>query len=94
MDSVPVEVETRKISETGNSHLAHIAAFHMKKMRRKKVHFCSMKITQEVRDYASKHELDAQAALSEGLKEKAAEFVSSGAELYQGELPAGARREH
>ncbi|HEX8187744.1 MAG TPA: phosphomethylpyrimidine synthase ThiC [Pyrinomonadaceae bacterium] len=57
-------------------------------------HFCSMKITQEVRDYASKNQLDEHSALSEGMKEKAAEFVSSGAELYQGELPAGARREH
>ena len=57
-------------------------------------HFCSMKITQEVRDYASKNQLDEQSALSEGLKQKAAEFVSSGAEIYQGELPAGTRREH
>jgi phosphomethylpyrimidine synthase len=57
-------------------------------------HFCSMKITQEVRDYASKNRLDEQAALSEGMKEKAAEFVSSGAELYQGEPPAGVRRDH
>jgi phosphomethylpyrimidine synthase len=57
-------------------------------------HFCSMKITQEVRDYASKNQLDEQAALTEGMKQKAAEFVSSGAELYQGELPAGVKREH
>jgi hypothetical protein len=28
------------------------------------------------------------------MREKAAEFVSSGAELYQGDPPAGARREH
>jgi phosphomethylpyrimidine synthase len=57
-------------------------------------HFCSMKITQEVRDYAASAGLDEQAALHEGLKEKAAEFVASGAEIYQGELPEGARREH
>src|SRR5215218_2617341 len=57
-------------------------------------HFCSMKITQDVRDYAAQKQLDEEAALSEGMKEKAAEFVSSGAELYQGELPAGAKREH
>ena len=57
-------------------------------------HFCSMKITQEVRDYAAKAGLDEQAALREGMKEKAAEFVATGAEIYQGELPAGARREH
>ncbi|HEX3560717.1 MAG TPA: phosphomethylpyrimidine synthase ThiC [Pyrinomonadaceae bacterium] len=57
-------------------------------------HFCSMKITQDVRDYAAQKQLDEQAALREGLKEKAAEFVAAGAEIYQGELPAGARREH
>jgi phosphomethylpyrimidine synthase len=57
-------------------------------------HFCSMKITQEVRRYAAREGLDEQSALAEGMKEKAAEFVATGAELYQGELPAGAKREH
>jgi phosphomethylpyrimidine synthase len=57
-------------------------------------HFCSMKITQEVREYAAHKEIDEEAALGLGMREKAAEFVSSGAELYQGELPAGAKREH
>ncbi|MDT5268675.1 MAG: phosphomethylpyrimidine synthase [Acidobacteriota bacterium] len=57
-------------------------------------HFCSMKITQEVREYAAQKEIDEEAALGLGMREKAAEFVSSGAELYQGELPAGAKREH
>ncbi|HJU56008.1 MAG TPA: phosphomethylpyrimidine synthase ThiC [Pyrinomonadaceae bacterium] len=57
-------------------------------------HFCSMKITQDVREYAAQKELDEEAALREGMKEKAAEFVASGAELYQGELPQGATREH
>ncbi|HEX5707036.1 MAG TPA: phosphomethylpyrimidine synthase ThiC [Pyrinomonadaceae bacterium] len=57
-------------------------------------HFCSMKITQEVRDYAARKELDERAALDAGMREKAAEFVASGAELYQGELPSGATREH
>jgi phosphomethylpyrimidine synthase len=57
-------------------------------------HFCSMKITQDVRDYAAQKKLDEQAALDEGMKEKAAEFVSTGAEIYQGERPAGAHQEH
>jgi phosphomethylpyrimidine synthase len=57
-------------------------------------HFCSMKITQEVRDYAAQKELDEQAALEVGMKEKAAEFVAAGAELYQGNLPEGVTREH
>ncbi|HEY0405678.1 MAG TPA: phosphomethylpyrimidine synthase ThiC [Pyrinomonadaceae bacterium] len=57
-------------------------------------HFCSMKITQDVREYAAEQGLDEAAALREGMKEKAAEFVASGSELYQGELPHGAAREH
>ncbi len=57
-------------------------------------HFCSMKITQDVRDYAAQKELDEEAALAEGMKEKAAEFVAAGAELYQGERPEGAKMEH
>ncbi len=57
-------------------------------------HFCSMKITQEVRDYAARKELDEQSALTAGMQEKAAEFVATGAELYQGNLPDGVTREH
>ncbi|HYP52026.1 MAG TPA: phosphomethylpyrimidine synthase ThiC [Pyrinomonadaceae bacterium] len=57
-------------------------------------HFCSMKITQDVRDYAARKGLDEQAALAAGMQEKATEFVAAGAELYPGDLPAGASREH
>jgi phosphomethylpyrimidine synthase len=57
-------------------------------------HFCSMKITQEVREFAAQKELDEEAALREGMREKAAEFVAAGAEIYQGELPMGLKREH
>jgi phosphomethylpyrimidine synthase len=57
-------------------------------------HFCSMKITQEVRDFAAKKELEESAALEAGMREKAAEFVATGAELYQGERPAGAHHDH
>jgi phosphomethylpyrimidine synthase len=46
-------------------------------------HFCSMKITQDVREYAAQKEIDEQAALNVGMKEKAEEFVAAGAELYQ-----------
>ncbi|MEK6333797.1 MAG: phosphomethylpyrimidine synthase ThiC [Acidobacteriota bacterium] len=46
-------------------------------------HFCSMKITQDVREYAAKKEIDEQAALGVGMKEKAEEFVASGGEIYQ-----------
>ena len=57
-------------------------------------HFCSMKITQDVRDYAAQKQLNDADALQAGMKEKAAEFVASGAEIYQGSVPEGASREH
>src|SRR5213596_3089227 len=46
-------------------------------------HFCSMKITQDVREYAEKHGLSDQDALKKGMEQKAVEFVKKGAELYQ-----------
>ncbi len=46
-------------------------------------HFCSMKITQEVRDYAAARGLDAEAALGAGLSEKAGEFRREGARIYR-----------
>ena len=47
-------------------------------------HFCSMKITQDVRDYAAKQGIEAiPVAIEEGLKEKAKEFQQTGAEIYQ-----------
>lgn len=46
-------------------------------------HFCSMKITQDVRDYAEQQGIDAQEALNKGMQEKAIEFVKKGAEVYQ-----------
>ncbi len=49
-------------------------------------HFCSMKITQDVRDYAEAAGIaDAQAALAAGMEEKAAEFKDAGGELYRAE---------
>ena len=45
-------------------------------------HFCSMKITQDVREYAAKKGLDGAAALEAGLREKAEEFREKGAEIY------------
>jgi len=46
-------------------------------------HICSMKITQDVRDYAEQQGIDAQEALQKGMQEKAVEFVKKGAEVYQ-----------
>jgi phosphomethylpyrimidine synthase len=45
-------------------------------------HFCSMKITEDVRKYAAEQGLAESDALASGLKEKAAEFAEKGAELY------------
>jgi len=46
--------------------------------------FCSMKITQEVREYAARKGIAAETlAVAEGLREKAEEFRRSGAEIYR-----------
>ena len=45
--------------------------------------FCSMKISQDVRDYARENGLDEAAALARGMAAKSAEFISQGAEIYQ-----------
>jgi phosphomethylpyrimidine synthase len=45
-------------------------------------HFCSMKITQDVREYAAQKALDEEAALAVGMQEKAQEFKQAGAEIY------------
>ncbi len=46
-------------------------------------HFCSMKITQDVRKYAAEKGLEEeQAALAEGMKEMSDEFKKAGSELY------------
>jgi phosphomethylpyrimidine synthase len=44
--------------------------------------FCSMKITQDVRDYAAKLGVDAERAVELGMAEKSQEFRDAGAELY------------
>ena len=46
-------------------------------------HFCSMKITQDVRDYAAIHGVEETAALEEGMAEKSAEFRAQGAQVYR-----------
>ena len=46
-------------------------------------HFCSMKITQDVRDFAAQQGLDEAEALRKGMEVKAVEFVKSGAEVYR-----------
>ncbi|MDA8224449.1 MAG: phosphomethylpyrimidine synthase ThiC [Betaproteobacteria bacterium] len=46
-------------------------------------HFCSMKITQDVREYAAGLGVDESQALSAGMQAKAVEFVEMGAEIYR-----------
>ena len=46
-------------------------------------HFCSMKITQDVRDYAAAQNLEESKALEAGMQAKAIEFVKTGAEVYK-----------
>ena len=49
-------------------------------------HFCSMKISEEVREYARQHGVKADGkVLEDGMKEKAKQFVESGSELYSSE---------
>ena len=45
-------------------------------------HFCSMKITQDVREYAEQQGLSDKDALQKGMQEKSIEFVKKGAEIY------------
>jgi phosphomethylpyrimidine synthase len=42
-----------------------------------------MKITEEVRDYAARRELDEAAALEAGLREKSEEFRQAGLAIYR-----------
>ncbi|MCE7933525.1 MAG: phosphomethylpyrimidine synthase ThiC [Chlorobi bacterium CHB2] len=46
-------------------------------------HFCSMKITQDVREYAQTHGVTEGKAIEIGMKEKAKEFVELGGEIYR-----------
>ncbi|PTM59838.1 phosphomethylpyrimidine synthase ThiC [Desmospora activa] len=45
--------------------------------------FCSMRITQDIREYAAERGLDTREALEQGLQEKAEEFKQSGAQIYR-----------
>jgi phosphomethylpyrimidine synthase len=45
-------------------------------------HFCSMKISQDVRDFAAKEGISEQAALEKGMEVKSIEFVTKGSQLY------------
>ena len=44
--------------------------------------FCSMEITQQIRDYAAQHGIDTEVAREHGMAEKSDEFRQGGARLY------------
>lgn len=46
-------------------------------------HFCSMKITQDVREYAKEKGISEEEALKDGMEQKSIEFVKKGSEVYQ-----------
>ncbi len=46
-------------------------------------HFCSMKITEDVRKYAAEQAISEEEALQRGMEEKSKQFVEAGAEVYK-----------
>ncbi len=57
-------------------------------------HFCSMKITQEVRQYAAENAIEEEKALAVGMAEKSKEFTATGSEIYHGNLPESVKHDH
>ena len=45
-------------------------------------HFCSMKISEDVRKYAAEQAISEEEALQKGMEEKSKEFMEAGAEVY------------
>ncbi|MWA05669.1 phosphomethylpyrimidine synthase ThiC [Actinomadura sp. LD22] len=52
-------------------------------------HFCSMKITRDVRKYAGEHGVAEEEALAAGMREKAGEFRAAGGRVYLPLAPGG-----
>ena len=46
-------------------------------------HFCSMRITEDVRRYPAEQGIAEDEALAQGMADKAKEFVEAGAEVYK-----------
>ena len=45
--------------------------------------FCSMRISQDIRNYAKENKLDTNEAIRKGMEEKAEEFKQAGSKVYQ-----------
>jgi phosphomethylpyrimidine synthase len=63
---------SRSETQTGTAHRGTLAQSH----------FCSIKITEDVRKYAAEQAISEEEALAKGMEEKSKEFVESGAEVY------------
>ena len=48
----------------------------------KTAHFCSMRITEDVRKYAAERQLSDEEAVRAGTEQKVREFTEAGAEIY------------
>jgi len=46
-------------------------------------HFCSMKITEDVRRYAAEQGITEETVLEQGMESKSREFIEQGAEVYK-----------
>jgi phosphomethylpyrimidine synthase len=57
-------------------------------------HFCSMKITQDVREYAAQQGVEEEKALAVGMAEKSREFAAGGGAIYHGNLTGSVDSEH
>jgi phosphomethylpyrimidine synthase len=49
--------------------------------------FCSMRISQDVRDFAASHGVSESEAIEIGMKEKSAEFAAAGESVYLSPAP-------
>ena len=46
------------------------------------LHFCSMKLTEDIRKYAAEQAISEREAVKKGMEEKSKEFAEKGSELY------------
>ncbi len=85
-----------RLSDALLAHSKGIIRLNKKKVKEgaKLAHFGSLKITQEVREYAAQNEVTEENAIELGLKAKSAEFSASGGKIYHGSLPEAADLEH
>ena len=53
-----------------------------------------MKITEDFWEYAKEQNLEEEKSPAPGMLEKSKEFVDQGSEIYQGNVPDGAKKYH